>query len=193
MQKFNVDIKRNSSSAQIPAGAYVAKIMGAREVVYSWGSRLEISFDITEGEYKDFFANKYRNDDSENKKWKGVYRLTVPQVGNQYYENQVKTFGNAMACIEESNDGYSWNWDENSLKGLSVGVLFRDEEYDIDGRRGWASQCFALLSVEEVQQGKFRVPQPKALKETHQPSTFPSANAPSWTNANITVDDDLPF
>lgn len=193
MQKFNVEIKRNSGGGapQIPAGAYVAKILGANEAVYSWGSRLEISFDIVEGEYKGFFADRYRGDDGENKKWKGVYRLTVPKAGNQYYENQVKTFGNAIACIEESNPGYTWDWDEQTLKGLTVGVMFRDEEYLIEDRRGWASKCFMLLSVAEVREGKFRIPQPKPLKAEQ---VNAAQAVPAWTQSpTISADDDLPF
>lgn len=187
MQKFNVDIKRGGGAApQIPAGAYIAKILGAQVCDYTWGSQLVISFDIDEGEYKGFFADRYRGDDGENKKWKGVYRLTIPQEGGQYYDSQLKKFGNALACIEESNIGYSWNWDENTLKNKRIGVLFRDEEYDIEGRRGWASKCFALLTVDEVLQGKFRIPQPKPLKEAPKPVA-------SFDNTTTVDDDDLPF
>ena len=53
---------------KLPAGGYVAKIMDAREVEYSWGSVLLISFDIAEGEHKDFFKNDYRSQQQEDKK-----------------------------------------------------------------------------------------------------------------------------
>ena len=91
MKKFDVEIKRNASSSEpLPAGGYVAKIMNAEVKEYSWGEVLVISFDIAEGEYKDFFATQYRENTNEDKKWKGNFRLTVPQEGNQYFENQKK-------------------------------------------------------------------------------------------------------
>ena len=102
-----LEIKRiEPASDPLPAGGYVAKILDAEEKEYSWGSVLVISFDILEGEFKDFFKQNYKANTREDKKWKGVYRLTVPQESNQWYDSQKRTFGNAIACIEESNNGY---------------------------------------------------------------------------------------
>ena len=64
---------------QLPAGGYIAKIMDAKEIGYDWGNVLLISFDIAEGEYKDFFAKDYRNQQQEDKKWRGTFRLRIPK------------------------------------------------------------------------------------------------------------------
>ena len=71
-----------SARAQLPVGAYICQIFKAEEKVYTspkgeW-HKLEVSFDISEGEQKDFYANDYRAQSGEDKKWKGVIRLNVP-------------------------------------------------------------------------------------------------------------------
>lgn len=184
-----LEIKRiEPASDPLPAGGYVAKILDAEEKEYSWGSVLVISFDILEGEFKDFFKQNYKANTREDKKWKGVYRLTVPQETNQWYDSQKRTFGNAIACIEESNNGYHWNWDEKTLKGKTVGVLFRNFEYDVEGNTGWSTECCSLASVEDIREGNFRTPKDKPLKKK-------TAAAPVVPVVNFEEidDEDLPF
>ena len=48
------DVKPYVQQERLPAGGYVLKIMKAEEVKYDWGSVLLISFDVAEGECKDF-------------------------------------------------------------------------------------------------------------------------------------------
>ena len=71
--------EKSSSREQLPVGGYIAKILNAEEVTYDWGSVLLISFDIAEGDYKDFFKKDYDAQQSEDKKWRGTYRLNIPK------------------------------------------------------------------------------------------------------------------
>ena len=166
MKAFNgLEIKKSvSTSEPLPAGGYVAKILNAKVEEYSWGEKLVISFDIAEGEYKDFFSKQYNENTREDKKWKGNFRLTVPNEGNQYFDSQKRTFGNAIWAIEDSNSGYHWDWNESALKGKTVGVLFRNYEYDVDGRQGWSTECCTFVSVEDVRTGNFKHPKDKPLR-----------------------------
>lgn len=166
MKAFNgLEIKKSvSANDPLPAGGYVAKILNAKVEEYSWGEKLVISFDIAEGEYKDFFRKQYNENTREDKKWKGNFRLTVPNEGNQYFDSQKRTFGNAIWSIEESNPGYHWDWNESALKGKMVGVLFRNYEYDVDGRQGWSTECCTFVSVEDVRTGNFKHPKDKPLR-----------------------------
>ena len=166
MKAFNgLEIKKSvSASEPLPAGGYVAKILNAKVEEYSWGEVLVISFDIAEGEYKDFFSKQYKENTIEDKKWKGNFRLTVPNEGNQYFDSQKRTFGNAIWAIEESNPGYHWDWNETALKGKMVGVLFRNYEYDVDGRQGWSTECCTFVSVDDVRTGNFKHPKDKPLR-----------------------------
>ena len=162
--------------------------MNAEVKEYSWGEVLVISFDIAEGEYKDFFATQYRENTNEDKKWKGNFRLTVPQEGNQWYDSQKKTFGNCLACIEESNSGYHWDWDESALEGKMVGVLFRNFEWEMDdGRSGWSTECCTFTTVDDVRNNKFKMPKDKPLKNKPVATT----NTADFTEFDDS--DDLPF
>lgn len=191
MKAFNgLEIKKSvSANEPLPAGGYVAKILNAKVEEYSWGEKLVISFDIAEGEYKDFFSKQYNENTREDKKWKGNFRLTVPNEGNQYFDSQKRTFGNAIWAIEESNPSFRWAWDENALKGKMVGVLFRDREWEIDGKTGMTTEACTFVSVEDVRTNNFKMPKPKMLNKVARKTE---------NNSNFTVIDDedlgdLPF
>lgn len=166
MKQFSgYEAKKAATKENLPVGGYVAKILAAEEVTYSWGSVLLISFDIAEGQYKDFFANDYKNQDREDKKWRGTYRLRVPNDdGSEQDGWSKKSFNNAMYCIEDGNPGYHWNWNETTLKGKSVGVLFRNKEWEKDGKTGWFTECCALACVGDIRDGNFKMPKDKPLK-----------------------------
>jgi hypothetical protein len=150
----------------LPAGGYLAKIISAEEAIYSWGSQLVIKFDIASGEYEGHFQHDYDQQDETygSKKWKGCFRLRIPAESDQYFEIEAKQFGNAMWAIEESNPGFSWNWDESQLKGKDVGVLFRNKEWEYNGKTGWTTECCKLNSTENIKSGKFKQPKDKPLK-----------------------------
>ena len=191
MKAFNgLEIKKSvGASAPLPAGGYVAKILNAKVEEYNWGEVLVISFDIAEGEYKDFFSKQYKENTREDKKWKGNFRLTVPNEGNQYFDSQKRTFGNAIWAIEESNHGYHWDWNESALNGKMVGVLFRNFEWEMDDwRSGWSTECCTFVSVEDVRTGNFKQPKDKPLRNKS------TNNAPA-SNFTVIDDslDDLPF
>jgi hypothetical protein len=188
MKKFDVEIKRSvSGNDPLPVGGYVAKIMNAEVKEYDWGEVLVVSFDIAEGEYKDFFANQYKANTNEDKKWKGNFRINVPQEGNQWFDSQKRSFGNAIACIEESNNGYHWDWDEAKLKGKMVGVLFRNFEWEVNGNTGWSTECGTFVSVDDIRNGNYRQMKDRPLKNK------PVEVKPVATDFEEILDDDLPF
>lgn len=186
--------ERTSTREPLPAGGYVAKILDANVLTYDWGEVLKVDFDICEGDYKDFFGKDYRNNTADNKKWRGAYRINIPNESNQYFDSQRKSFNNFVACIEESNSGFHWAWEEKSLKGKTLGVLFRNKEYEMDTDKGehitgWTTECSSVTTADAIREGKFRTPKDKPLKaKTESTSAFtPSAFAPAAD------DSDLPF
>jgi hypothetical protein len=70
-----------------------------------------------------------------------------------------------MLALEDSNKGYRWDWNENSLKGLVSGALFRDKEYEYNGKTGFFTECFKLMDVEKIRTGNFKTPEPKTLSK----------------------------
>ena len=181
--------ERTTARETLPAGGYVAKIMDATVISYDWGDVLKVDFDIAEGEYKGFFATDYRNNTNDDKKWRGTYRINIPNESNQYFDSQRKSFNNFIACLEETNNGFHWAWDETALKGKGIGVLFRNKEWEYNGSTGWTTECCAVTTAKDVREGNFKLPKDKPLKAKE---TTP---ATSFSNAFTAVDDDtdLPF
>lgn len=176
---------------ELPKGGYIAKILDCREESRNGYSWLALSFDITEGEHKGHFAEQYRANTNENKKWRGTYNAFIPDEGSQYYEDNLNRFKTIIANIEESNPGYHWDWDESKLKGKTAGVLFGEKEFETEkGEVIIITECRGIRSVDCIKEGKFRMPALKTL-----------SGAPSVTNpakktsldAVIDEDDDLPF
>ena len=167
-----------SARAQLPVGAYICQILKAEEKVYSSSKgewhKLEVSFDICEGEHKDFYANDYRSQSGEDKKWKGVLRMNIPSDDGSEADNWAKrSFKTNILAIEESNNGYHWDWNEAQLKGKTVGIVFRSEEWEYNGKRGWRTAPFKMVPAADVKSGNIKIPDPKPLngKAASQAST----------------------
>lgn len=189
MKPFEGFEAKKSAGARelLPAGGYVAKISDCEEIRYDWGLVLKISFDIVEGEYTDFFKKDYKDQDREDKKWRGTFRLNVPKDDGSEKDDWAKrAFGNSIWSIEASNPGYHWDWDETKFKGKTVGVLFRNKEWEMNGNTGWTTECCALTSVDDIRQGKFKMPKDKPLK------ALSGADSGNFS-APAPVNDDLPF
>ena len=186
--KYNgFESKKFSSAREIlPAGGYVGKILKAEVVSFSWGKQLQISFDITEGDYKNFFKKDWEANTNENKKWRGVLKLTLPTGdGSEQDGWKVNSINNLAASLEESNSGYSWDWDETKLKGKALGFLVREFEWAMDGRTGVSTEASSCTDVESIRSGKFRIPKMRKLKADQ--------NTLAHTQDAIDDPDDLPF
>lgn len=183
------NVKPTAPSMVLPKGAYVVKIMDAKEETYTDKnggsfSKLAISFDIAEGDQKDFYAAQYRSQTQEDKKWKGVYRVYCPKDDGSPEDARTQSnFKALMDAIEESNPGYHWDWNEGGLKGKIVGCLFRLEEYNFNGYNGWSTRPVYCIPAAKVRNGDFKLPNDKPLKERPQPQTMTA----------IDIEDDLPF
>lgn len=167
-----------SARAQLPVGAYICRILKAEEKVYNSSKgewhKLEISFDISEGEHKDFYANDYKAQTGEDKKWKGVMRMNIPTDDGSEADGWAKrSFKTNILAIEDSNSGYHWDWNEAQLKGKTVGIVFRSEEWEYNGKRGWRTAPFKMVPAADVKSGNIKIPDPKPLngKATSQAST----------------------
>ena len=146
-----------TGSSQLPEGAYVAKVMAVR---YEEGSdgisdRIQVQFDITEGEYKGFFKNQYDNNDAEDKKWKGKTTIYVPNDDGSEKDGWTKnTFAKWTNSFEKSNKGYSWDWDESKWKGKTIGLVFRKTGTVIEGKEVIYTEVAFPIDAETVRAGK---------------------------------------
>ena len=175
-------------STQLPKGGYICNIIEAKEVKTDSAHYLSLAFDIAEGEYIGHFTKLFDNNTSETKKWKGVYNLFIPVENSQYYEDTLTKFKTAMVNFEDSNNGYHWDWDEQSLKGKQIGIIFGEKEFIPDNSNDVIILTVprGIRSVQQIKDGKFKLPPIKKL-----PNSKPSFAPSGFSTA--TTDDNLPF
>lgn len=187
----NFQPKKREVFSVLPAGGYVAKIKGVRVDGYNWGSVLVVAFDIAEGDYAGYFDKKYKSSTKEGKKWQGTMRLIVPDESSEYYTNNLSALEGFIWSVENSNNGYAWNWNESSLVGKMVGVIFREKEYEIEGRTGWTTECAFTTDISSIRNGDFKIPKPKALNRAAKTSS--NSNIVITDYEEILADDGVPF
>ena len=191
---YNKDNRKEAKAyAPLPKGNYVCKIMSIEETKYSSGKKgLKIYFDIAEGDYKDFYTNKYQESDKEDKKWNfdAIFYLTVPEDGAEaYIQDNWDTF---WANLEDSNNGYVFTGDEKTIKGKVIGGIFRIEQTEYNGRTYNHTKLFKTAIAQDVRDGKIDwIPDDKLLP--NQPAA-PTTDDNGFINVPAeAVEMDLPF
>ena len=191
MKPFNnFEAKRSTSNKEtLPAGGYVCQIQGARVENYNNGfSSLVLAIDVIEGEFAGIWKKDYDNNTNEDKKWRGTFRISIPKDDGSEQDAWTKrTFGNAMWAIEQSNPGYTWDWDEKKLKGKKIGVIYRNREWEYNGNTGWTTEAGGSDSIENIRNGKFKMLKDKPLKN----KGASSAAATDYEEAGS--EEELPF
>lgn len=193
------NVKEFSEQKKLPLDAYVCRVKGVRVDSTDYGEQLVIQFDIAEGEYADFYKREYAANTNANKKFKGVLRVWLPRDdGSEKDEWTKSTFKGLVSSFEKSNPGYAWNWTEQTLIGRMIGIMFRNEEWEYDGKTGWAVRPFRAISVDSVRSGDFTLPKDKPLKNSASNSSYvPPVSGYSDSYQNFApiqdTDEDLPF
>ena len=153
-------IQEGGSFKKLPVGGYVVKILDATDVPEK--EYLRISFDVAEGEYKGFFAEEYKNDTRDGKKW--------PNAGTfirSYKEKALPMLKGFTTAVEKSNKGYSWDFDEKTLKNKVVGLVLGEEEFvNSSGKVRTRTYVSAVRSVDTIKKGELTVPELKKLDAT---------------------------
>lgn len=191
--------KRKKTFETLPKGAYVIKIMNAKEEPNrsGSGSHLTISFDIAEGDYKDFYANQYMSNTSEDKKWSrdAVYYLTVPAEGcKQYVWDNWNTF---FADLEDSNNGFVFGGgDPKQLKGKLIGGKFAIEQSEWNGNVYDHTRLRWTCVAEDVRQGKAgKMPNDKLVTPSSGPigTGIAPETGDDWLKVPDDIESELPF
>lgn len=191
------NVQAQKEFVELPAGGYVCKIMGAEVKTYKSQSgesfeKLEVSIDIAEGDFENYYADNYRNQ-TEPKKWKGVLRYYVPtEDGSEKDEWAKRTLKGFTEAVESSNMGYRWEWDERTLKGKKIGVIFRNEQWEYSGKTGWKAMPFRAIDATDAGTGNFKIPADKPLKNSPSSGAMSAQSfAPNF--ADVDNEEDLPF
>lgn len=188
------NVQEFTDRPKLPLGAYVCRVKQVSTKHTDYGEQLCILFDIAEGQYKDFFKREFDSSTIKDKKWKGVLRQFLPRDdGSDKDELTKRSLKGMVTSFEKSNPGYQWDWDETSLVGKLVGILFRNEEWDYNGKTGWAVRPLRAMSVDSVRNENYTLPEDKPLKKD---SAFSAAPATSYSTQFTELEDDddeLPF
>lgn len=181
----------------LPVGGYVIKIYDAKAKKWPSGDEYyEISFDVAEGEYKDFYKKDYNAQTGDNKWWKGVYNLTPPKDGES--EWKINKFWDFFYALEDSNPGYQFSGDTSDidkahLAGKILGATFRREETRSkkdDSKTFWNTRLFNAKPAAMIRDGKFSVPKDKPLKGSPAAS---SESMDGFVNVPDGAEEELPF
>lgn len=192
------EVREFSDRLKLPVGAYVCKVRQAVVQATDYGEQLCILFDIADGEYAGFYQEDFDANQRKDKKWKGVLRQFIPKDdGSEKDEWTKRSFKGMVTAFENSNRGFAWDWNEKSLAGKEVGIIFRNEEWEYDGKTGWTARPFRATSVDNVADGSYTIPKDKPLKNrlTDNYNAVPAAQSAQQTGTFETLDDDgeLPF
>lgn len=187
---------RYTGGEKLPVGAYVAKIMNVRYTPGENGNsdRIDIQFDIADGDYKDFFKKQYEENTTEDKKWKGKTSIYVPKDDGSEKDGWTKnTFAKWTNALEDSNSKYKWDWDESKWKGLSVGLMFAKTGTVIEGKEVVYTDVRYPMSVAEAKDPNVKVPDNVKARNgyTGKKSAAPADN--SFVNVPDGIGDDIPF
>ena len=190
--------KRRTSFEQLPKGAYVIKILGAKEEEGDYGPQVTIAFDIAEGEYKGFYQNQFDKNTNEDKKWPfdAVYYLNVPQDDSkEYVWTNWNTF---FADLEDSNKGFIFDGDVKKLKGKLIGGKFHIKQTEYNGNVYDHTRLKWTCVAEDVRKGKAgKMPNDVLAGGSRSNRTAPAATSSSELDGFVNLpaggDEDLPF
>ena len=161
MKKFSgydeaKEAAKNMGGERLPVGAYVCEIKNVKYVTGENGNsdRIDILFDIADGNHKDFFKNQYDANTSEDKKWKGRKSIYVPKDDGSEKDGWTKnSFAKWVNGFEDSNPGYKWDWKEDKWKGLKVGIIFGETGTVIEGKEILYTEPRFACDIKKVKDG----------------------------------------
>ncbi|MBQ7798701.1 MAG: DUF669 domain-containing protein [Clostridia bacterium] len=156
MERINnwneVEAKGMEDFKALPIGAYecIIKEAEVHKNQETGKESFKVAIDIATGEYKEYFQKRYDNNNSSDKKWdNNATRYLAFQGENVSY------FKGFITCVENSNVGYTWNWDEATLKGKKICGVFQYEEYEKqDGSKAVKVRLSKFRSMDKMQEAK---------------------------------------
>ena len=195
IQKFNgyEEAKKNAQvkkSEQLPVGAYVCEILRVKQE----NGYLKLQFDVAEGEYKDFFQKQYKENTDENKKYKGITTIWLPKEDGTQQDSWTKDkFAKWTTALEDSNEGYFWDWDETKWQGKKVGILYGEVGKNIEGKDVKYNECRYPCSVDYARSGKAKAPKFFAYKGYNESKAPESSKPADFMNIPDDISEEIPF
>lgn len=143
-----VEAKGIEDFKSLPIGAYECVIKEA--CVYkseqSNKQSFKVAVDIASGEYKQYYQKRFDSNTNSDKKWdNSAVRFLA------YEGENVSFFKGFITCVENSNIGYKWDWDETKLIGKKICGVFQYEEYQTqEGKKGVRVRLNKFRSLDKI-------------------------------------------
>lgn len=188
---------RISGSTRLPKGAYVCKILGAKLEQGKDGNSdmLRVQFDVAEGELAGFFKKLYDESKDDNKKYKGQTIIYLPKDDGSEKDDWTKnSFAKWTNALEDSNEGYKWDWDEKKWKNKLIGLVFGETGTVIEGKEVVYTDCRFPIEVQTVREGK--APEAKFKARNGYGDSKPATTQDGSTefmNIPDDINEELPF
>lgn len=127
------EIKVSEGRGVLPVGGYECVIKNVKHFEHNGIKKVSLEIDIANGDYKNYYQEKYDSRDENAKYWDDGATLTFLEEPTE--ERDKSYFKGLITAIESYNPNYKWNWEEDTLKGLKVNCNFSLKEYTgNDGR-----------------------------------------------------------
>lgn len=172
-----------------PAGVYIGQIMAVRVVdadgVKTFRDWLEVMLEITEGDYKGRFTAVYNDQKerfgAENTRYRGTFRIAIPSGKEDEEEWVRRSFEGNLWCVEQSNPGYHWDWDENKLTGKKIGINLRTRLYTYNDKDKETVEVARFETIDDVKTGKAK---PAKVRDQRKHDDTPSFDTSTFTEVN---------
>ena len=167
----NIEAQGNEEYKRLVPGGYVCRITKVED--HPDKNYLYIEFDIAEGEYAGYGSSCLERNG-----------FTPLRMYRSYSDKAAGMFKGFIQNIEASNNGYHWDWKEQTLVARLIGIVIGEEEYKKqDGSVGTRFNA-RDKTVEAIKDGRFKVPEKKLL---------PLEQTTTPTFSALDDDSDLPF
>lgn len=192
---------RYEGGERLPIGAYICQIKNVQYVAGKDGNsdRIDILFDVIEGDYKDFFKKQYDTNQNEDKKWKGRKSIYVPKDDGSDKDIWTKNaFAKWTNSFEDSNPGYKWDWKEDKWKGLKVGIVFGETGTVIEGREILYTEPRFACDIKKVKDGtapkaKFVAKHGYTGNSANSNTSNPDSDANEFMTISESEEKEIPF
>ena len=158
----NVEV--NLEFTPITLGGHKGIIMGVEEYTseLSRNTSLKVSVDTAKDDTQpQYFTEQYKNDTRPDKKWSNS---AIKYVYLKQDENCVRMLKAFITTVENSNNGFTYNWDKDvdQLKGKKVGLVFGLEEYtNNDGETKTITKLNQFRSIDKID--NIKIPKVKLI------------------------------
>ena len=175
----STEASNNTEFVKLPPGGYVCTIKEVTDHHEAEKPYLHVVYDIREGEYTDFYSDEW----GQSNKWAHDNR-------HYYSQKALGMFKGFLKAVDESNgtnfeEQAVTGFDEQRLKGLAVGYIIGEEEYEgDDGLVKTRLRVRATRPAQAIRDGRFKQPELKKLE----------ADAPDPSGKPLPIsDDEFPF